>query len=242
MIVIPAVDIKGGRCVRLLQGREDSETVFSDDPAAMAKRWESEGAERLHVVDLDGAFKKSPQNVDAITRILERVEIPVQLGGGIRSLETIARYLELGVHWVIVGTEAAKNPSMVKEACRAFPGRIIVGIDARKGMIAIEGWTETTEQRAIDVAKSYEKLGVAAIVFTDIYKDGMQKGPNIEQTREMAESLSIPIIASGGVSDIHDIETIAKLAPVGVMGVITGRALYDGTLKLKDALEVTRNR
>ena len=167
MIVIPAVDIKEGRCVRLLQGREDSETVFSDDPSAMARKWEAEGAKRLHVVDLDGAFKKSPQNVDAIKRIVEQVTIPVQLGGGIRNMETIAKYLDLGVTWVIIGTEAIKNPGLVEEACAKFPGHIIVGIDARRGMIAIEGWVETTEKQAIEVAQSFQGKGVDAIVFTD---------------------------------------------------------------------------
>ena len=240
MLIIPAVDIKRGRCVRLLQGREDSETVFSDDPSAMAARWEGEGAELVHVIDLDGAFSKGPQNVEAVKRILDRVDIPIQLGGGIRSMETISTYLDLGVGRVILGTEAIRNPSLVEQACKAFPNRIMVGIDARKGMVAIEGWTQTTEQKAVEMAKGIEGLGLAGIIFTDINKDGMQTGPNIEETKRMAESVSTPIIASGGVGDINDIKALARLEPLGVVGIITGRALYDGRLDLKQALEVAR--
>jgi len=242
MIIIPAVDIKAGRCVRLLQGREDSETVFSDDPSAMALRWEEEGAERLHVVDLDGAFRKSPQNMGAIQQIIEKVQVPVQLGGGIRNMETISRYLDLGISRVIIGTEAIKNPQLVEEACQAFPARIMVGIDARNGMVAIEGWTQTTEKQAIEVAKQLEGYGVAGIVFTDIHKDGMQMGPNIEETKRLAESVSVPVIASGGVSNVRDIEALAKLEPVGVEGVITGRALYENTLTMAEALSVSRGK
>jgi len=240
MLIIPAVAIKRGRCVRLLQGREDSETVFSDDPSAMAARWEGEGAELVHVIDLDGAFSKGPQNVEAVKRILDRVDIPIQLGGGIRSMETISTYLDLGVGRVILGTEAIRNPSLVEQACKAFPNRIMVGIDARKGMVAIEGWTQTTEQKAVEMAKGIEGLGLAGIIFTDIHKDGMQTGPNIEETKRMAESVSTPIIASGGVGNINDIKALAKLEPLGVVGIITGRALYDGRLDLKQALEVAR--
>ncbi len=240
MLIIPAVDIKKGRCVRLLQGREDSETVFSDDPSAMAARWEGEGAELVHVIDLDGAFSKGPQNMEAVKRILDRVDIPIQLGGGIRSIETISTYLDLGVGRVILGTEAIRNPSLVEQACKAFPNRIMVGIDARKGMVAIEGWTQTTEQKAVEMAKGIEGPGLAGIIFTDIHKDGMQTGPNIEETKRMAESVSTPIIASGGVGNINDIKALAKLEPLGVVGIITGRALYDGRLDLKQALEVAR--
>ncbi len=240
MLIIPAVDIKGGQCVRLLQGREDSETVFGDDPSAMAARWEAEGAQLLHVIDLDGAFNKSPQNIEAIERIVDSVDIPIQLGGGIRNMETVSMFLNLGVRRVILGTEAIRDPGLVEQACEAFPGQIIVGIDARKGMVAIEGWTETTEREAIEVARRFEGLGLAGIVFTDIHKDGMQSGPNIEEIKKIAESVSTPIIASGGVNDINDIKALAELEPVGVVGVITGRALYEGSLVLKDALEVTR--
>jgi phosphoribosylformimino-5-aminoimidazole carboxamide ribotide isomerase len=242
MLIIPAVDIKGGRCVRLLQGREDSETVFSDDPSAMAARWEQEGAQMLHVVDLDGAFKKSPQNVEAIERILDSLQIPIQLGGGIRNMETVSMFLNLGVNRVILGTEAIRDPRLVEEACQGFPDRIMVGIDARKGLVAVEGWTETTEEQAVEVARRFEGLRLGGIVFTDIHKDGMQTGPNIEETKRMAESVSTPIIASGGVADINDIKALAALEPVGVVGVITGRALYEGTLKLSEALEVVRGK
>ncbi|MBW1858597.1 MAG: 1-(5-phosphoribosyl)-5-[(5-phosphoribosylamino)methylideneamino]imidazole-4-carboxamide isomerase [Deltaproteobacteria bacterium] len=239
MLIIPAVDIKGGQCVRLLQGREDSETVFGDDPSAMAARWEAEGAQLLHVIDLDGAFNKSPQNIEAIERIVDSVHIPIQLGGGIRNMETVSMFLNLGVRRVILGTEAIRDPGLVEQACEAFPGQIIVGIDAREGMVAIEGWTETTEREAIQVAKSFDGLGLAGIVFTDIHKDGMQSGPNIKETKRLAESVSTPIIASGGVNDINDIRALAAIEPAGVIGVITGRALYEGTLVLKDALGVT---
>lgn len=241
MLIIPAVDIKEGRCVRLLQGRKDSETVFSDDPSAMAATWEAQGAELLHVVDLDGAFKKSPQNVEAIKRILNRVKISIQLGGGIRTLETIAMYLGLGVARVILGTEAIRNPALVKEACKIYPDKIMVSIDARDGMVAIDGWTNTTQQQAIEVAKGFEGYGLAGIIFTDIHKDGMQTGPNIVQTKRLAESVSIPIIASGGVSDINDIKALLPLERLGVEGVITGKGLYAGTLNLKRALELARD-
>jgi len=242
MLIIPAVDIKGGRCVRLLQGREDSETVFGNDPSAMAARWEAEGAQLLHVVDLDGAFRKSPQNIQAIERIVNSVDIPIQLGGGIRNMETVSMFLNLGVKRVIIGTEAIRNPGLVEQACEAFPGRIIAGIDAREGMVAIEGWTETTEREAIEVAKGFDGLGLAGIVFTDIHKDGMQSGPNIKETQRLAESVSTPIIASGGVNDINDIRALVAIEPAGVIGVITGRALYEGTLILKDALEMAHGK
>jgi phosphoribosylformimino-5-aminoimidazole carboxamide ribotide isomerase len=212
--------------------------VFSDDPSLMAARWESEGAEILHVVDLDGAFERSPKNVEAIKGILDKVNIPIQLGGGLRTMDTISMYLDLGAARVILGTEAIRNPGIVEEACQAYPGRIIVGIDARGGMVAVDGWTETTEREAIDVAKSFETCDLAAIVFTDIDRDGMQTGPSIDQTRRLAESVSIPIIASGGVSNIDDIKSLLPLEAVGVQGVITGRALYSGALDLKKALRV----
>ena len=240
MIIIPAIDIKNGQCVRLFQGRMDSETVFSDDPAAMAKRWEEEGAEWIHVVDLDGAVGKRPKNTDSVQKIIEAVNVPVQVGGGIRNEETIKMYLDFGIKRVIVGTEAIQNPKLVKDACRAFPERIVVGIDARKGMVAIEGWTKTTEIQAVDLAKQFEDCGVAAIIFTDIHRDGMQTGPNINETRYLAENLSIPVIASGGVSAIEDIINLFSLKEAGVTGVITGRAIYDGTLNLKEAIQISK--
>ena len=240
MIIIPAVDIKNGRCVRLLQGRMDSETVFSNDPAAMARRWEDEGAEIIHVVDLDGAVGKRPQNVDTIRKIIEAVNVPVQVGGGIRNKETIRMYMDIGVGKVIIGTEAIRNPALVEAACREFPDQIVVGIDARNGKVAIEGWTETTAVDASDLAKTFENSGVAAINFTDIYRDGMQTGPNIEKTRRLAESVSIPVVASGGVSTIDDIINLIPLKKAGLVGVITGKALYEGTLKLKEAIETLK--
>ncbi len=236
MIVIPAVDIKGGRCVRLLQGRKDAETVFSDDPAAMAARWEAAGARLIHVIDLDGAFEKAPRNVEAIRDILAGVGADIQVGGGIRSEETIEMYLDMGVARVIIGTEAIGNPQMVERACARFPGRIVVGIDARDGLVAVEGWTRTTRVEAVELGKRFEDCGVAAINFTDIARDGMQTGPNITATRRMAEALSIPIVASGGVSTLEDIRRLLPLEPLGVTGVITGRAIYSGTLDLAAAI------
>ena len=241
MLIIPAVDIKNGKCVRLFQGRLDSETVFSDDPAAMAKRWENEGAEIIHVIDLDGAVEKSPKNLNSIQRIIESVGAYIQVGGGIRTEKTAKMYLDLGVKRVIIGTEAIKNPNFVKDACKAFPDQIVVGIDARDGLVAIEGWTETTRIKAVDLARRFEDCGVAAINFTDIHRDGMETGPNIEATRRIAEAVSIPVVASGGVSTIEDIKKLMPLEAAGVVGVITGRALYSGSLSLKAAIEVSTN-
>ncbi len=240
MRIIPAVDIKNGKCVRLLQGREDAETVFSDDPSAMAKRWETEGAEIIHVIDLDGAFKKSPQNLDSIGKIIRAINVPIQVGGGIRDRETMRMLLELGAGRVIIGTEAIRNPGLVKEACKEFPDRIIVGIDARNGLVAIEGWTETTQTKAVDLAREFEDCGVSAINFTDIHRDGMQTGPNVGETKKLAEAVSIPVVASGGVSTIEDIENLLPLRRSGVTGVITGKALYAASLDLKEAIELTK--
>lgn len=236
MIIIPAVDIRRGRCVRLLQGRMDAETVYCEDPAAMALRWAEEGAGRLHVVDLDGAVEKRPVNLPAIRQILDAVSIPVQVGGGIRDMETVRMYLDSGVERVVIGTEAIRNPEIVKTACRAYPGRIVAGIDARAGRVAIEGWTETTEYTAVDLARRLENTGVCAINFTDIERDGMRTGPNIEQTRKVAESVDIPVVASGGVSSLEDISALLPLASVGVTGVIMGKALYDGSVDLARAV------
>ena len=241
MIIIPAVDIKDGKCVRLLQGRQEDETVFSNDPAAMARKWADAGAELIHVVDLDGAFEKSPQNLDAVKKILNTVDTPIQLGGGIRNERTAKALLDLGVHRVIIGTEAIKNPEWVMKTARRFPGQVVVGIDARDGLVAIEGWKETTTIRAIDLAKRFEGCGIAAINFTDIYRDGMQTGPNIAETGRLAEAISIPVVASGGVSSIKDIENLLPLEAVGVTGVITGKALYSGTLDFKQALTLVQS-
>ena len=236
MIIIPAIDIKGGRCVRLLQGRMDKETVYSDDPSAMASRWEKDGAGRLHVVDLDGAVEKSPKNLPQIRSIIDSVEIPVQVGGGIRDMETLRMYLESGVDRVVIGTEAIRNPDLVRQACQAYPDRIVVGIDARNGRVAIEGWTETTDASAVELARRFEDSGVAAINFTDIERDGMRTGPNIAETRRLAESMSIPVVASGGVSSLDDIKALLPLASLGVVGVIIGKALYDGNVDLPEAV------
>jgi len=240
MIIIPAIDIKGGRCVRLLQGRMDKETVYSDDPSAMARRWEKDGAGRLHVVDLDGAVEKSPKNLPQIRSIIDSVEIPVQVGGGIRDMETLRMYLESGVDRVVIGTEAIRNPDLVRQACQAYPDRIVVGIDARNGRVAIEGWTETTDASAVELARRFEDSGVAAINFTDIERDGMRTGPNIAETRRLAESMSIPVVASGGVSSLDDIKALLPLAPFGVVGVIIGKALYDGNVDLPEAVGLVR--
>ncbi|MGD2271569.1 MAG: 1-(5-phosphoribosyl)-5-[(5-phosphoribosylamino)methylideneamino]imidazole-4-carboxamide isomerase [Desulfobacterales bacterium] len=241
MIIIPAVDIKNGSCVRLLQGQKDTATVYSDDPAAMAKKWENQGAETIHVVDLDGAFQQHPQNTAAIIKTVESVNVPVHVGGGIRHEKTIQHYIEIGVDKVIIGTEAIKNPKLVERACKNFPGRIIVGIDARDGLVAIEGWTQSTEIRAMDLAKRFEGYGVAAINFTDIDRDGMLKGPNIEATRRIAEAVSVPVVAAGGVSTIEDIKKLLTLKTVGVTGIITGKALYAGTLILAEAMALAKS-
>ena len=235
MLIIPAVDIKNGKCVRLLQGRMEDETVFSDDPAAMAQKWADAGAELIHVVDLDGAFEKRPQNLDAVRNIVNTVDTPIQLGGGIRNERTVEMILELGVQRVIIGTEAIRNPQWVKQAARQYPDQIVVGIDARDGRVAIEGWTETTTTRAVDLARQFEDCGVAAINFTDIHRDGMQTGPNITETGRLAEAINIPVVASGGVATIEDIKNLLPLAKVGVSGVITGKALYSGTLDFEEA-------
>jgi phosphoribosylformimino-5-aminoimidazole carboxamide ribotide isomerase len=242
MIIIPAVDIKNGKCVRLVQGRKEDETVFADDPAAMAFRWSQAGAELIHVIDLDGAFEKSPQNLEAIENILHTVDTPIQLGGGIRSEQTVRLFLDMGVERLIIGTEAIRHPEFVERISMNYPGRIVVGIDARKGLVAIEGWTETTRIKAIDLARRFQNCGVAAINFTDIYRDGTQSGPNIEETRRLAEAVDIPVVASGGVATIQDIYNLLPLEASGVIGIITGKALYSGTLDFKEALAAVKSK
>jgi phosphoribosylformimino-5-aminoimidazole carboxamide ribotide isomerase len=241
MIIIPAVDIKDGKCVRLLQGRKDAETVYADDPVQMAKKWERHGAEIIHVIDLDGAFQQHPQNTVAIKETIKQLNIPIQVGGGIRNEKTIQHYLEIGVGRVIIGTEAIKNPKWVKKACKAFPNQIVVAIDARRGWVAIEGWTRTTPMQAIDLAKQFEDSGVAALNYTDIERDGMQTGPNIAETQRIAEAVSIPVFASGGVSTIDDIKNVLPLKAMGVAGIIVGKALYSGSLDLKNAIALTKS-
>lgn len=239
MLIIPAIDIKDGKCVRLLQGRMDDETVYSDDPHAMALKWGRLGARLIHVIDLDGAFTKTPQNTESIRKILKTVNVPIQLGGGIRNEKTVHMYLEMGVKRVIIGTSAIKRPEFVKKVCKTYPDQIVVGIDARNGKVAIDGWTQTTPIEAIELAKEFEDCGVAAINFTDIHRDGMQSGPNLDATRQLAEAISIPVVASGGVSSIEDVKKLLPLEAVGVGGVIIGKALYSGKLDLKAALDLT---
>jgi phosphoribosylformimino-5-aminoimidazole carboxamide ribotide isomerase len=239
MLIIPAVDIKNGKCVRLLQGRMEDETVYSDEPGAMASKWARLGARLVHVIDLDGAFAKSPQNMKSIRKILQAVNVPIQLGGGIRNQETVHQYLEMGVKRVIIGTGARKEPEFVKKVCKTYPGQIVVGIDARNGKVAIDGWTQTTRIEAVELAKEFEDCGVAAINFTDIHRDGMQTGPNLDATLRLAEAVSIPVVASGGVSSIEDIKNLLPLETAGVAGVIIGKALYSGKLDLKEALDLT---
>ena len=217
----------------------DAETVYSDHPEAMASKWARLGAPLVHVVDLDGAFAKCPQNVRAVRKILRSVNVPIQLGGGIRNEKTVQMYLEMGVARVIIGSEAIKKPAFVKKVCKKYPDQIVVGIDARNGKVAIDGWTETTRIEAIDLAKEFEDCGIAAINFTDIHRDGMQTGPNLEATRHLAEAISIPVVASGGISSILDVRNLLPLQEVGVVGIIIGKALYSGDLDLKEALNLT---
>lgn len=240
MIIIPAVDIKQGKCVRLLQGRMEDTTLYSDSPVTMAQKWEAKGAQLIHIVDLDGAFAKGVVNFDAIKQILAGIKVPIQVGGGIRDLQTIQMYIDAGVSKVIIGSEAVYNPQLVKDACKRFPGKIVVGIDARDGMVATEGWSQTSKVRAVDLAKEFESCGVAAINFTDIHRDGMQTGPNIEETAALAEAVNIPIVASGGVSTLQDIKNLLKIEKKGVTGVITGRAIYEGTLDLEEAIRISK--
>lgn len=238
MIVIPAIDIKGGRCVRLIQGAMDSETVFSEDPVAMAQQWESQGAERLHLVDLDGAVSGATVHYDLIERIIKAVKIPVQVGGGIRSLNRIEHYLSAGAAAVILGTAALQNEPLVKEATRKFPRRIIAGIDSKKGQVAVRGWTEVHPEEAATLAVRMEEAGVAALILTDIEKDGMLAGPNIGLFREIGMQVEIPIIASGGVTTLPQIQQLAEIP--GVEGAIVGKALYTGALSLPKALAALR--
>ena len=238
MIVIPAIDIKGGRCVRLKQGRMNDETVFSDVPEEMALKWFDQGAERLHVVDLDGAAQGEAVNREVIKRIVSAIPIPVELGGGVRDMSTLEAYFELGLRYVILGTVVFKDPEFVRRAYDRFPGQIILGIDARKDCVAVEGWTEEVNATPVELAKRFEDTGVAAIIYTDIYRDGMRTGPNIEATRTLAKSVKTPVIASGGISGISDVLAVSNLSDDGVIGMITGRALYDGSLDLAEAIKV----
>jgi phosphoribosylformimino-5-aminoimidazole carboxamide ribotide isomerase len=241
LIVIPAVDLKEGRCVRLSQGRMDQESVYSEHPVEMARHWESKGAERLHVVDLNGAVMGKPIHCSLIKEITQSLRIPIEVGGGIRDIATVEDYLSSGVRWVILGTAAFQNRSFVEEACRQFPERVILGIDARGGRVAIQGWKEVVSLDAVDLAKQFEGRDLSAIIFTDIERDGMSTGLNFESTRKLSTSTSIPVIASGGVSRIEDIEHLLELESEGVIGVVVGRALYAGTLELGEAIRITKS-
>ncbi len=241
MILYPAIDLKDGNCVRLLRGEMEQATVFNTDPGAQARAFADAGCEWLHVVDLNGAFAGRPVNAAAVDAILGAVDIPVQLGGGIRDIGTIALWLDKGVRRVILGTVALRDPDLVKEACRRFPGRVAVGIDARDGMVAVEGWATTSRVSALDLALRFEDVGVAAIIHTDIDRDGVLGGPNLDATAELAQRLSTPVILSGGVASLDDLAAAKARAATGIAGVISGRALYDGRLDLRRALALLRD-
>ena len=236
MLIIPAIDLKDGKCVRLRQGRMDDSTVFGDDPVDMATRWVDAGARRLHLVDLNGAFDGEPVNGAVVQAIAKKYpDLPIQIGGGIRSAETIEAYLKAGVQWVIIGTKAVKEPEFVTEMCKKFPGHIIVGLDAKDGRVATDGWAEVSEVMAADLAKRFANDGVDAIVYTDISRDGMMQGVNIDATVAMAKASGLPVIASGGVTNMDDIQRLATVADKGILGAITGRAIYEGTLDVAEA-------
>ncbi len=232
MLIIPAIDLKDGHCVRLKQGLMEEATVFSEDPAAMARHWLAQGARRLHLVDLNGAFAGKPVNEAAIKAIVDAVgeDVPVQLGGGIRDLDTIARYLDSGVRYVIIGTAAVKTPGFLHDACNAFPGHIIVGLDAKEGKVAVDGWSKMTHHDVIDLAKKFQDYGVEGVIYTDIGRDGMLNGVNIEATVKLAQALTIPVVASGGITNLDDVDQLCPVEKEGIMGAITGRAIYEGTL------------
>jgi phosphoribosylformimino-5-aminoimidazole carboxamide ribotide isomerase len=237
MLIIPALDIKDGHCVRLKQGKMSETTVFSEDPVGMARHWQSEGARRLHLIDLNGAAAGKPKNEAVIRAILKALDgsVPVQLGGGIRDLDTIEHYLDLGASFVIIGTAAVKNPGFLQDACTAFSGHIIVALDAKDGKVAVEGWSKMTGHAVVDLAKKFEDYGIEAIIYTDIGRDGMLTGVNIDATLKLAHELRVPVIASGGVTGLEDIKALCKAESEGVTGVVTGRAIYQGTLDFKKA-------
>lgn len=242
MIIIPAIDLKDGRCVRLKQGRMSDETIFSNAPEDMAVRWFEQGAKRLHLVDLDGAFQGKPVNKTAIEKIIRAVPVPIQLGGGIRDMDTIKSYFDLGLHYLILGTAALKDPELVEEACDKFPGQILLGIDAKDNRVALEGWTEEIVLTPVELAKRFEGVSITAVIYTDIHRDGMKTGPNVDATRDLATAIQIPVIASGGISTISDVFEVSTLSESGVMGMITGRALYDGSLDLVEAIGVAEGK
>lgn len=238
MKIIPAVDVKNGKCVRLIQGKADRETVYSDDPVAMACHWDEEGARLIHVVDLDGAFDGIPKNAELIKKIIYSSSVDIQVGGGIRTLAAIETYVNAGAYRVILGTIAQTDPQFVEQACKQFPGKIMVGIDARDGFVAIKGWTEVSDKKATDLVQQMEPLGVTGFIFTDISRDGMLQGPNLASIREFAGATRLPVIASGGVGSLTDISNLLALETLGVNGVITGKALYDKSVSFREALKL----
>lgn len=240
MILFPAIDLKDGQCVRLLRGEMDAATVFNDDPASQAKAFETQGAEWLHMVDLNGAFEGKPVNGDAVAGVIAAIDIPIQLGGGIRNMETIDYWLEKGIRRVILGTVALRDPDLVREACKKYPGRIAVGIDAKGGYVAVEGWAEVSEMTALELAQKFEDAGVAAIIYTDIGRDGAMEGPNTEATIDLARSVSIPVIASGGVSSVADLIELYAQGSELLEGAISGRAIYDGAIDLKEGIRALK--
>jgi phosphoribosylformimino-5-aminoimidazole carboxamide ribotide isomerase len=238
VLIIPAIDLKDGKCVRLKQGDMSTATVFSDNPVAMARHWAAQGARRLHVVDLNGAIAGKPKNEKVIRDMIAAVgeQVPIQVGGGIRDLDTIESYIDAGVTYIVIGTAAVKNPGFLSDACYAFPGHIIAGLDAKDGKVAVEGWSKLTGHDVVDLAKKFEDYGIEALVYTDIGRDGMMTGINIEATLRLAQATKTSIIASGGLNSLEDVQAIcARLAPEGVIGAIAGRALYEGKLELKTA-------
>lgn len=237
MLIIPAIDLKDGHCVRLKQGQMADATVFSEDPGAMARHWLKQGARRLHLVDLNGAFAGKPKNEEAVKAVVDAVgeDIPVQLGGGIRDLDTIERYLDDGVSYIIIGTAAVKTPGLLHDACYAFPGHIMVALDARDGKVAVDGWSKLTGHDVTDLAKKLEDYGVEAIIYTDIGRDGMMTGVNVKATVDLARELSVPVIASGGITNLKDVQALCEVESEGIMGAITGRAIYEGTLNFTEA-------
>ena len=236
MLLIPAIDLKEGKCVRLRQGRMEDDTVFSDDPVAVAGRWVEAGAKRLHLVDLDGAFAGKPRNAEVINAIVSAYpDVPVQIGGGIRDEDTIQAYLEAGVQYVIIGTKAVSEPHFVRDVAIEFPGHIIIGLDAKDGKVAVDGWSKLSRHDVIDMAQKFEAQGVSAIIYTDISRDGMLQGVNVEATAKLARAVNIPIIASGGITNLDDIRALGEAAQDGIMGAITGRAIYEGTLDFVEA-------
>lgn len=236
MLIIPAIDLKNGRCVRLFKGRFDQETVYGDDPAAMARRWADAGAHWIHIVDLDGSKGQTPINQKAILSIRESVNAKLELGGGIRDMETISYYLDNGLDRLILGTVALRNPELVEEAAAKYPDRIAVGLDAVGDKVVVEAWTESTDISYVDLAKKFENMGVSALIYTDVDRDGTQHGPNLERTGALARAITIPVIASGGIKDMNDIKALMPLEADGVVGAITGRAIYEGTLDLAEAI------